>query len=153
MSALFDVWCDLAPRIRVFCWLAWTLVLSVIAACCLLSSGTEGDESLVKQRMANRQLWRSLHDVALAAPAHSDVQEPKTLPFLPLSLQMPNVHLLHWQPSTRGGELALRMPWEAIPPLFAYLADRGMSVDGFSLATANDALILTLTLEPFHEGE
>ena len=46
----------------------------------------------------------------------------------------------------------MKAPWEAMVSLFGYLATRGMAVSGFSLEAENDERVLTLTLEPLHEG-
>lgn len=39
MAALFDLWCGLLPRTRLFCWLGWSLGLGLLACLCAFSSG------------------------------------------------------------------------------------------------------------------
>lgn len=152
MTILFDVWCAFSPRTRVVCWLSWVAVLSALATFFLLFPGMSGDDALNLQRAANRQLRPTLYHLSGALTALPVPSTPQTSPFSPLSLQVPNVQLLHWQPSAQGGELAVQAPWEAMVSLFGYLAARGMSVSGFSLKAENDERVLTLTLESFHEG-
>ncbi|MFS9382783.1 DNA utilization protein HofO [Citrobacter sp. ANG330] len=152
MTVLFDAWCAFSPRTRVLCWGCWLVVLSTLATCFLLFPGRGSDEALNQQRAANRQLRPTLYRLsgALTEPQLSPVSQ--TPPFSPLSIQEPDVQLLHWQPSVQGGELAVKAPWEAMVSLFGYLATRGMAVSGFSLKMENNEQVLTLTLESFHEG-
>lgn len=152
MTILFDVWCAFSPRTRVVCWLSWVAALSALATFFLLFPGMSGDDALNLQRAANRQLRPALYHLSGALTELPVPSTPQTSPFSPLSLQVPNVQLLHWQPSAQGGELAVQAPWEAVVSLFGYLAARGMSVSGFSLKAENDERVLTLTLESFHEG-
>ncbi|CAM6453223.1 MULTISPECIES: HofO family protein [Citrobacter] len=151
MTALFDLWCALSPRIRAVCWAGWTLALSALAAYCLFLSPVESGASLAQQRAANAQRWQSLHRLAESAARIPALTTANTAPFSPLAIALPGLRLRHWQPSTQGGELALRAKWEAIPSLFAYLAERGISVNGFSLTAEKNALLLTLTLESLHD--
>lgn len=152
MTVLFDVWCAFSPRTRVVCWLSWVAALSALATFLLHFPGMDGDDALNLQRAANRQIRPTLYHLSGALTESQVSSTPQTPPFSPLSLQVPNVQLLHWQPSAQGGELAVKAPWEAVVSLFGYLATRGMSVSGFSLKAENDERVLTLTLESFHEG-
>lgn len=151
MTALFDVWCAFTPRIRVICWSLWTLALGIIAVCWLLAANPTGDDAFSQLRAANNRLWLSLYQTVKTIRAPAEVSTPRPLPFTPLSLQMPNVQLLRWQPSTIGGELTVTASWEAIPPLFSWLAQRGMVVHEFSLHMEKHQLELTLALETLHE--
>ncbi|EMN3918615.1 TPA: DNA utilization protein HofO [Citrobacter amalonaticus] len=152
MIVLFDVWCAFSPRIRVVCWASWVAVLSALAMFFLHFPGRGDDDALNLQRAANHQIKPTLYHLSGVLTESQVSSTSQTSPFSPLSLQVPNVQLLHWQPSAQGGELAVKAPWEAVVSLFGYLATRGMSVSGFSLKAENDERVLTLTLESFHEG-
>jgi pilus assembly protein HofO len=152
MIVLFDAWCAFSPRTRVVCWISWVAAISALTTFFLLFPGIDGDDALNLQRAANRQFRSALYHLS-GAQTESPVSSASQMsPFSPLSLQVPNVQLLHWQPSAQGGELAVKAPWEAMVSLFGYLAARGMAVSGFSLKVENDERLLTLTLESFHEG-
>lgn len=151
MTVLFDGWCAVSPRLRVVCWLLWTLALNISAALFLYSTRGAEDAALNAVREANGERWLNLYQIVRSMNAQPVVSVLPMSPFSPLSFQVPNVKLLHWQPSTSGGELAITAPWEAIPSLFAYLAERGMAVRAFSLKAENHTRILTLALEPLHE--
>ncbi|HED3136259.1 HofO family protein [Citrobacter farmeri] len=152
MIVFFDIWCAFSPRTRVVCWVSWVAILSALATFFLLFSGIGSGEAITLQRAANRQLKPTLYHLSGALTESQVSLTSQTPPFSPLSIQVPNVQLLHWQPLAQGGELAVKAPWEAMVSLFDYLAARGMSVSGFSLETENDERVLTLTLEPLHEG-
>ncbi len=152
MIALFDAWCAFSPRTRVVCWVSWVTTSSVFTTFFLLFPGMGGGDALNLQRAANRQFRSALYHLSGAQTEPPVSSASQTSPFSPLSLQVPNVQLLHWQPSAQGGELAVKAPWEAMVSLFGYLAARGMAVSGFSLKVENDERLLTLTLESFHEG-
>lgn len=147
MRLLFDAWCAFSPRVRLFCWCGWGLLLGAIVASVLLAEKT--DDLLSRQRAANQQIWPELYRLASAVNERFDVSPAS--PFSPLSLRLPDAQLLHWQPSALGGELAMRARWTAIPPLFAALAERGMSVTGFSVAPEKEMRVVTLQLESPHE--
>lgn len=151
MITLFDAWCAFSPRTRVVCWVCWVTTSSVFTTFFLLFPGMDGDDALNLQRAANRQLRPALYHLSGALTESPVSSTSQTSPFSPLSLQVPNVQLLHWQPSAQGGELAVKAPWEAMVSLFGYLAARGMAVSGFSMKVENDERLLTLTLESFHE--
>ena len=152
MIVFFDIWCAFSPRTRVVCWVSWVATLSVLATFFLLFSGIGSGEAITLQRAANRQLKPTLYHLSGALTESQVSLTSQTPPFSPLSIQVPNVQLLHWQPLAQGGELAVKAPWEAMVSLFGYLATRGMAVSGFSLEAENDERVLTLTLEPLHEG-
>ncbi|GJL46349.1 TPA: DNA utilization protein HofO [Citrobacter farmeri] len=152
MIVFFDIWCAFSPRTRVVCWVSWVAILSALATFFLLFSGIGSGEAITLQRAVNRQLKPTLYHLSGALTEPQVSLTSQTPPFSPLSIQVPNVQLLHWQPLAQGGELAVKAPWEAMVSLFDYLAARDMSVSGFSLETENDERVLTLTLEPLHEG-
>ncbi|HCD7550002.1 TPA: DNA utilization protein HofO [Citrobacter farmeri] len=152
MIVFFDIWCAFSPRTRVVCWVSWVAILSALATFFLLFSGIGSGEAITLQRAANRQLKPTLYHLSGALTESQVSLTSQTPPFSPLSIQVPNVQLLHWQPLAQGGELAVKAPWEAMVSLFDYLAARGMAVSGFSLEAENDERVLTLTLEPLHEG-
>lgn len=151
MAALIDLWCALTPRTRVFCWTGWTVLLSALMAWCLFSSPTANSESLNRLRMENRQLWPALYRLAATEDERLSAEASPVAPFSPFAISLPGLQLRRWQPSEQGGELALRGGWEAVPSLFAYLAERGVSVNGFSLAMEKNELLVTLTLESLHD--
>jgi pilus assembly protein HofO len=68
-------------------------------------------------------------------------------PFSALDFDRPESSLLSWQPSGRGGELALSTDWAAIPALFARLAEHRQGIRGFSIKPEQRRLTLTLQLE------
>ncbi|HIF4731517.1 TPA: DNA utilization protein HofO [Citrobacter amalonaticus] len=152
MIALFDAWCAFSPRTRIICWVSWVAALSTIALFFLFLPGMRDDDALNQQRVANRQRSSTLYHLSGAQTEAQISSVSQAAVFSPLTLQVPNVQLLYWHPSTQGGELAVKAPWEAIVSLFGYLAARGMSVSGFSLKAENDERVLTLRLEPLHEG-
>ncbi|MET6675973.1 DNA utilization protein HofO [Citrobacter amalonaticus] len=152
MIVLFDAWCAFSPRTRIICWVSWVAALSTIALFFLFLPGMRDDDALSQQRVANRQLSSTLYHLSGAQTEAQIPSASQTPAFSPLTLQVSNVQLLHWRPSAQGGELAVKAPWEAMVSLFGYLAARGMSVSGFSLKAENDERVLTLRLEPLHEG-
>ncbi|MBE0129742.1 DNA utilization protein HofO [Citrobacter amalonaticus] len=152
MIALFDAWCAFSPRTRIICWVSWVTALSTIALFFLFLPGMRDDDALNQQRVANCQLSSTLYHLSGAQTEAQISSASQTPVFSPLTLQVPNVQLLYWRPSAQGGELAVKAPWEAMVSLFGYLAARGMSVSGFSLKAENDERVLTLRLEPLHEG-
>jgi len=151
MAALVDLWCALTPRTRVFCWTGWTILLSALAAWCLFSSAETDSESLNRLRMENRQLWSALYRLAGTEEERLSAEASPDAPFSPFAISLPGLQLRRWQPSAQGGELALHGNWEAVPSLFVYLAERGVSVNGFSLTMEKNELLMTLALESLHE--
>lgn len=151
MIALFDAWCAFSPRIRIVCWGGWVGALSAFAMCFLIFPAMRDDDALNQQRVANRQLSSTLYHLSGTQTEAQMSSASQTPPFSPLSLQVPNVQLMHWRPSAQGGELAVKAPWEAMVSLFGYLAAQGVVVRGFSLNAENDERVLTLSLEPLHE--
>ncbi|MDM2967385.1 MULTISPECIES: hypothetical protein [unclassified Citrobacter] len=151
MAALFDLWCGLLPRTRLFCWLGWSLGLGLLACLCAFSSGAQQQErqrtALAQQRAAIDRQWRSLRQIAASMDMSRLASASKRVPFSPLDFQCSPVRLLHWQPSAQGGELALASSWEAVPQLFSRLAERGMRINRFSLVPQETELLLTLQLE------
>ena len=73
--------------------------------------------------------------------------EQKRALFSPITLPVSGAMLVSWRPSGRGGELLLEVRWQAVPPLFSWLAECGMRVTGFSLRPEKEALLMTLQLE------
>lgn len=151
MNLLVDAWCAFSPRIRVACWGGWMVALSVLAAFSLFSAVTGESHALTQQRAANRQLWPALFHIAGSVSEPQGASTSQIRPFSALSPGVPDVQLLHWQPSAQGGELAVKAHWPAIPELFGALASRGVSVAAFSLKAENTQLILTLRLEYLHD--
>ncbi|EAB9061002.1 hypothetical protein QSC26_000200 [Salmonella enterica subsp. enterica serovar Cerro] len=151
MNALFDIWYGMSRRGRVFGWCAGVLCLTLTVA---LSVGYPGWKTLhtqharlSQQREAARQQWRNLRRLSVAAEPlfGRSVENPR--PFSPLDFQAPPLRLLHWQPSAQGGEMALKMSWDAVPSLFVRLAESEMSVSRFSLRREGAELLITLQLE------
>lgn len=151
MAALFDLWCGLLPRTRLFCWLGWSLGLGLLACLCAFSLGAQQQErqrtALAQQRAAIDRQWRGLRQIAASMDMSRLASASKRVPFSPLDFQRSPVRLLHWQPSAQGGELALASSWEAVPQLFSRLAERGMRINRFSLVPQETELLLTLQLE------
>ena len=73
--------------------------------------------------------------------------EQKRALFSPITLPVSGAMLVTWRPSGHGGELLLEASWQAVPPLFSWLAECGMRVTGFSLRPEKEALLMTLQLE------
>lgn len=151
MNALFDIWYGMSRRGRVFGWCAGVLCLTLAVA---LSVGYPGWKALdmqhtrlFQQREAARQQWRNLRRLSVAAEPlfERTVENPRT--FSPLDFQTPSLRLLHWQPSAQGGEMVLKTAWDAVPPLFAQLAESEMGVSRFSLRREGAELLMTLQLE------
>ncbi|WP_458259185.1 HofO family protein [Klebsiella aerogenes] len=67
--------------------------------------------------------------------------------FSPLEPPVAGVALQAWQPRGRGGEMLAVVDWQAVPPLFAWLADCGVHPGAFSLNAEKGALQLSLQLE------
>lgn len=151
MRVLVDFWCSLTPRARVLSWTGWTLTLSVFAFGWLICATGHERESVLLQREANRQLWSSLYPFVSVEDPRLMAGRASATPFSPLAIAVPGLQLRRWQPSAQGGELVLRAEWQAVPALFAHLAERGVSVSGFALHKEQDALLLTVTLEPRHD--
>lgn len=151
MITLCDSWLAQSPRFRVFCWCAWMLGLLIAVLLCLNSPWQKRimqQEALSQQRAAIQAQWRNLYRLA-ASPGEP---EDTLIPFSPLRFQTPLARLLHWQPSAQGGEMTLKPAWDAIPPMFAQLADQGMNVSRFSLSAEGSELLLTLQLERLNDG-
>ncbi|MFP5594541.1 hypothetical protein [Kluyvera sp. 142486] len=105
----------------------------------------------------SRDVWQKQHEQYLArwhrvahlnADARSApwLEEQDIPPFSPVDFQRSDARLAHWQPSEAGGEISLDTPWYAVPGIFLRLAERGMRVVGFTLATHDDVLRFTLQL-------
>lgn len=124
------------------------LVAGVIHAPLSFIGTPEESDALTRLRATNHQQSVALYrlvDTTL-------ISEEKTLPFSPLDFQLPGAQLVYWHPSARGGELALKTLWEAVPSAFTRLAERNVSVSRFSLSVEGDELLFTLQLETPHEG-
>ena len=109
-------------------------------------------EVLRQQHAANQAQWRNLYQLVTPADSAAWTDEEKTMPFSALDFQTPLSRLIHWQPSAQGGEMTLKPAWDAVPPLFVRLAERGMQVNGFSLRLEDTELMLTLQLERLNDG-
>ena len=105
----------------------------------------------------SRDAWQKQHEQYLArwhrvahlnADARSApwLEEQEKPPFSPVDFQRSDARLAHWQPSEAGGEISLDTPWHAVPGTFLRLAERGMRVVDFTLATHDDVLRFTLQL-------
>lgn len=97
-----------------------------------------------------RQQWLRLMPLQVAAQ-QDGVEEPITQRFSPMELPGAGSKLLAWRPVGRGGELVLDVRWQAVPPLFSWLAQCGMRVTAFSLHPLKGSLQMTLALEADHE--
>lgn len=96
-----------------------------------------------------RQQWLRLMPLQVAAQQDS-VEEPITQRFSPMDLPGAGSKLLAWRPVGRGGELVLDVRWQAVPPLFSWLAQCSMRVTAFSLHPLKGSLQMTLALEAEH---
>ena len=146
MNTFFDWWYATSPRIRLFGWTLWLLVLFTLLFLSLARQ--EESDALTRLRATNHQQSVALYrlvDTTL-------ISEEKTLPFSPLDFQLPGAQLVYWHPSAQGGELALKTLWEAVPSAFTRLAERNVSVSRFSFSVEGDELLFTLQLETPHEG-
>lgn len=146
MNTLFDWWFATSLRIRQLCWAVWLMMLVTLIF--LLSSHQEESDALIRLRASNHQQWTALYRLIDTAP----LSEEKTLPFSPLDFQLPGAQLVYWHPFARGGELALKTLWEAVPSAFTRLAERNVSVSRFSLSVEGDELLFTLQLEGANDG-
>ena len=96
----------------------------------------------------------SLAAVSVSPPANVPLQAQwrRILP-LRATLQQRVVHswtARHFsplEPRGRGGEMLAVVDWQAVPPLFAWLADCGVHPGAFSLNAEKGALQLSLQLE------
>ncbi len=66
--------------------------------------------------------------------------------FSPLEPPVAGVTLQTWQPRGRGGEMHAVVDWQAVPPLFAWLADCAVHPGAFSLNGEKGTLQLSLQL-------
>ncbi|AID26156.1 hypothetical protein [Salmonella bongori] len=151
MNILFDIWCGMSRRDRAFCWGAGVVCLSLTAALLLCYPGWQTldmqQARLRQQRDTVQQQWRTLRRLTAADGPFVEQTTKGARPFSPLDFQSPSLRLLHWQPSAQGGEMALKVAWEAVPPLFSRLAESEMGVRQFSLRIEEGALLMTLQLE------
>lgn len=155
MTALCDGWLAQSPRFRLMCWGGWLLGLIMIAVLCLYPARQEQGsqrEVLAQQRVAIQLQWRNLYLLAASVNRPLSSSEEKRIPFSPLVFQTPLTRLIHWRPSAKGGEMALKSAWDAVPPMFGQLAEQGMNVSQFSLSVEETELLLTLQLERLNEG-
>ncbi|WP_434670616.1 hypothetical protein ACMYSO_12005 [Klebsiella sp. B345] len=97
-----------------------------------------------------RLQWLRLMPLQVASPQDS-VEERVTQRFSPMTLPGTDSKLVAWRPVGRGGELVLDVRWQAVPPLFLWLAQCGMRVTAFSLHPHKGSLQMTLALEADHE--
>jgi pilus assembly protein HofO len=67
--------------------------------------------------------------------------------FSPLEMLNTGVTLRTWQPRVGGGDMLAEVDWQAVPPLFAWLADCGVRVTAFSLSYEEASLQMSLQLE------
>lgn len=93
-----------------------------------------------------RQQWLRLMPLQTALQNVLPDEQQRSL-FSPVALPVSGAMLVTWRPSGHGGELLLEARWQAVPPLFSWLAECGMRVTGFSLRPEKEALLMTLQLE------
>ncbi|MDA8512454.1 HofO family protein [Citrobacter sp. Igbk 14] len=150
MQALCDGWLAQTPRFRLLCWGGWMLVLITAALLCLYPAEQQRkaqQAALDHQRVAIQDQWRNLYLLASSVGKPFSPTEARPVPFSPLLYQTSLTRLIHWQPSARGGELALKTAWDAVPQVFAQLAEQGMSMSQFSLRAEDADVLLTIQLE------
>lgn len=150
MQALCDSWLAQTPRFRLLCWGCWMLVLITAALLCFYPAEQQRkaqQAALVRQRVAIQEQWRNLYLLASSVGKPFSPTEARPVPFSPLVYQTSLTRLIHWQPSVRGGELALKTAWDAVPQVFARLAEQGMSTSQFSLSAEDADVLLTIQLE------
>jgi hypothetical protein len=90
--------------------------------------------------------WRRLLSLR-AALAQRTTDEWTTRRFSPLDIPNTGVTLRTWQPRDGGGDMLVEVNWQAVPPLFAWLADCGVRVTAFSLSYEDASLQMSLQLE------
>lgn len=90
--------------------------------------------------------WRRVIPLR-AALAQRVTEEWTTRRFSPLESPIPGITLQRWQPRGGGGEMLAAVSWQAVPALFAWLADCGVRVAAFSLNDEKGALQMSLQLE------
>ena len=154
MQALCDGWLAQTPRFRLLCWGGWMLVLIAAALLCLypVEQQREAQQAaLVRQRVAIQDQWRNLYLLASSVEQPFSPSEARPVPFSPLVYQSSLTRLIHWQPSVRGGELALKTAWDAVPHVFALLAEQGMSTSQFSLRAEDADVLFTIHLERLND--
>lgn len=154
MQALCDGWLAQTPRFRLLCWGGWMLVLTAAALLCLYPVEQQRkaqQAALVRQRVAIQVQWRNLYLLASSVEHPFSPSEARSVPFSPLVYQSSLTHLIHWQPSVRGGELALKTAWDAVPQVFAQLAEQEMSTSQFSLRAEDADVLLTIQLERLND--
>lgn len=138
MQRLTDRWCDFSPRVRLGIGLMMLGVLAVVGHFC---SHEPFRETRLPQLNAQ---WQKIMPLL---PVASHALPAATKPFSALDMDSPGSRVVSWQPSGRGGELALEANWPGIPPLFNRLAERGRTVRGFSILPESHHLRLTLQIE------
>lgn len=149
MRRLERLW-PLSPTAKVG---AGALLLMLLA----MYGGYRVEHQAYVEAEKSREVWRKQHEQYLArwhhvahlnADARSApwLEEQDIPPFSPVDFQRADARLAHWQPSEVGGEISLDTPWHAVPGTFLRLAERGMRVVGFTLATHDDVLRFTLQL-------
>ncbi|HCJ6373772.1 HofO family protein [Citrobacter sp. RHBSTW-00671] len=154
MQTLCDGWLAQTPRFRLLCWGGWILVLIAAALLCLYPVEQQRkaqQAALVRQRVAIQDQWRNLYLLASSVGKPFSPTEARPVPFSPLVYQSSLTRLIHWQPSVRGGELALKTAWDAVPQMFTQLAEQGMSTSQFSLSTEDADVLLTIQLERLND--
>lgn len=151
MNTLVEIWCGMSRRRQVLCWGAGVLCLLLAAALSVCYPGWKTLDmqrlQLSQQREAARQQWRNLRRLAAATEPFTERTTENARPFSPLDFQTPLLRLRHWQPAAQGGEMVLKTAWDAVPPLFAQLAESEMGVSRFSLRREGAELLMTLQLE------
>lgn len=149
MRRLERLW-PLSPTAKVG---AGALLLMLVA----MYGGYRVEHQAYVEAGKSREAWQKQHEQYLAhwhRVAHLNagvratpwLEEQDIPPFSPVGFQQNGARLAHWQPSVAGGEISLDTPWHAVPGTFLRLAERGMRVTGFTLATHDDVLRFTLQL-------
>ena len=152
MNTFFDFWCATSPRLRLICWGLWVIALCGLSRIALSPPVDNGRDAQSRLHQANLLQWRTLHKIAGSADEQRLVSDDNALPFSPFDFQQAEMQLVSWQPSAEGGELALKGPWSAIPPVFRQLAERQMRITQFTLDPDENGLRITLLLERLNDG-
>lgn len=103
-------------------------------------------EAWLKQHEQYLARWHRVANLNADVRSTPWLQAQATPPFSPVDLQQAGARLAHWQPTKAGGEISLETSWHAVPDTFSRLAERGVRVVSFTLATHDDALRFTLQL-------
>lgn len=147
MPNLPERWCALAPRWRVICWLAGTLILLLGWFVLVYHPARQQLAALEAQRSQasafNAALWAA---VRKASSSTEEAPQP-VVAFTPLAFNHKEMRLVRWQPGSGGGELILEAEWGRIPALFTALTRHDVAVRQFSVEPQQSGLQVVLQLE------